>query len=809
VPTYATPGAYYEAVDLEPARPVALRTDVAGLTGVASMGPLDEPVRLTSWRQFESTFGGLRPGAFLGYAVKAFFDNGGRACWVVRVAAAPEATEPSDPAVPAAAAPADLGRWSIVDPGARFVPGAVVTVTQDAGPAAPVERTLRRVNATEGRLVWDEELPDEVWLDRPILIERADGAARTLSGEARQPADRASSIVRSTAGFGAGARVRIRQTERRRVRNHRIAAVELNGARLVWEAPLDRELAPGPLAFATGAGAAEAQVANWDGEPVLRIAAASPGEWGNSLRVLLAASTAGSTRTAAALQPDDRKSSLVDDVSGFRPGDLVRLTQSGPPRRTAHLIVAAVDAQRGRLRWEEADGGARFGPQRLPDPFDPQAPIVFDRLDLGLAVYRGAQLLELHPSLSLVPEHPRYAPGAVGSADPSLVAVEDLLAGDRQRDAERLAVPTTDRWLEGGRDGVAALAPGDLIGRDREAGLGALARVDEVAILAAPDAFIQPGREPLAAPVPIPQRDECLPGEAPMQPPERRPSPSERSPAFGPEQAFPVQDAMVAQCERLRDRFAVLDPPPQDGQAAPGNVAAARAWRKRFDSAFAALYFPWLRVRDPGEGGKLRELPPCGHVAGLFARFDLAEGVHRPPANGELRWAQDVATQVGAELQGALNPEGINAIRAFPGRGIRVYGARTVGSDPLWRWVNVRRLISMLQEAVAEASEWAVFEPHTAELRSLLRMGIANLLEAVHDAGGLAGGTPEEAFFVVCDDTNNPREAVDAGRLAVDVGVAPAAPGEFIVFRVGRVDGQIEVSERGAAGLLANLGGDR
>lgn len=807
MPAYVTPGAYFEAVDLEVGRIPAVRTDVAGFVGVATMGPLDTPVRLTSWRQFESTFGGLHPDAFLGYAVKAFIENGGRACWVVRVATAPETTEPLDPLVPAATDPVDLGRWSLVAPGARFVDGAVVTVTQDAGGVGPLVRVVREVDAFDGRLTWDAALPADVWLDRPIAVERVDGAARTLTAEVRQPADRASTLVRSLAGFQPGTSVRIHQPERRRVRNHRIAAVQLDGARLVWEVPLDAQLVPGPLTFATGAGAAETTATDGTGEPVLRISAATPGAWGNGVRVLLAASTAGTTRTTAAIQPDDRASSLVGDVSGFARGDLVRISQPGARPHALHLVLAGVDARRGRLLWGYEDDEGRFTASGLPPSLDLRKPILVERIELSLAVQRHGRLLELVPSLSLVPGHGRYAPRVVGELTSSLVAVEDLLAGSATS-PEQLALPTTERWLEGGRDGVAALTPQDLVGRDRETGIGALARIDEPAVLAAPDAFIRPGREPRTSPQPLPPFDECLPCRPPQPLPAPLPSPVERPPTFGNDEAFTVQSALVDQCERLRDRFAVLDAPPHGGPLANEGVTLVRAWRSRFDSAFAALYFPWLRVCDPGGGrGALRELPPSGHVAGLYARFDLAEGVHRPPANGLLEWVHDAALRVDDRLQGVLNPEHVNAIRAFRGRGIRVYGARTLASDPAWRWVNVRRLLCMIEESVAEASQWAVFEPHTLELRSLMRIGIVSLLEGVRERGGLAGDTPEEAFFVVCDDTNNPREVVDQGRLVIDVGVAPVVPAEFIVFRVGRVDGQLEVGERGGSGLLANLTG--
>jgi len=219
-----------------------------------------------------------------------------------------------------------------------------------------------------------------------------------------------------------------------------------------------------------------------------------------------------------------------------------------------------------------------------------------------------------------------------------------------------------------------------------------------------------------------------------------------------------------------------------------------RDWRLRFDSEFAALYFPWLWIRDP-QTGELLELPPCGHVTGEFARADLTVGVHRPPANLMLSWVQDTAFGVDDALHGVLNPEGINAVRVFPGRGIRVYGARTVSSEPIWRYVNVRRLITMIEKSVLRALQWAVFEPNDNTLRETVRLGIIGLLTAIWERGGLLGTKPEDAFYVKCDAANNPPALSASGELMVEVGVAAASPAEFVVFRVGRVADELSVSE--------------
>ena len=143
-----------------------------------------------------------------------------------------------------------------------------------------------------------------------------------------------------------------------------------------------------------------------------------------------------------------------------------------------------------------------------------------------------------------------------------------------------------------------------------------------------------------------------------------------------------------------------------------------------------------------------------------------------------------------------MNPEGINCLRAFPGRGIRVYGARTLSSRADWRYINIRRLMSMIEEAVDESTQWAVFESHTRRLRQQLILSISGFLERLWQQGALSGANPAEAFFIRCDETNNPPAVVDAGQIITEVGVAPTFPAEFVIFRMGRTVAELEIVER-------------
>ena len=241
-----------------------------------------------------------------------------------------------------------------------------------------------------------------------------------------------------------------------------------------------------------------------------------------------------------------------------------------------------------------------------------------------------------------------------------------------------------------------------------------------------------------------------------------------------------VQLAMIAHCELMADRLAILDAPPKLG------AQQVREWRMDvagYDSKYAALYWPWIRVLDPVKG-QPELIPPSGYVAGVWARSDETRGVHKAPANEVVRGVIDLETNITRREHDQLNPVAVNCIRTFPGQGIRVWGARTLSSDPEWRYLNVRRLFNFVEKSILDGTNWVVFEPNDRFLWAAVRRTITMFLRRVWRSGALFGRTPEEAFFVKCDDENNPPENRDAGILTVDVGIAPVKPAEFIVFRV-------------------------
>jgi len=619
VSTLLAPGVYLERRLTAPQIP-AVRTDVAAFVGLAERGPLDAPARVQSWEEFRTNFGGFLPGAYLAYAVRAFFENGGRTCYVVRIAA-PQ--------------------------------------------AAPAGATL-------------------------------DDAA-------------------------------------------------------------------GAAAF--------------------EIRASSEGTWGNALQVRLVCTSRAATAARPGRQPVDPGASRVDSVTGFRRGELVRIRQDGGP--TTFRVVSSVDAVSNLILWDAP----------LDSAYDPDRALSLETVELSLQVLEGGvvrgELRDL--PVGLLADESR--PPLPLADDAGLIVVEDV-----RKTIEPAALPavtaaarTADLPLAGGVDGLAQLAPEDYL-----AGLEALEPVDEVAIVAVPDVLVRPEPPPASDPQPRPEADPCAPGTGPARPADPPAAAlSERPPTFSPDQVFAVQQALVAHCEKRKDRIALIDPPLRPAQSDAADLGEIQSWRERFDSTYAALYFPWLLVYDPLHvaGAIVRAVPPSGHVAGAYAHTDLTAGVHVAPANDELVWAQGTTADVSAELQEILNPIGVNCIRTFPGRGIRVYGARTVSGDPSWRFVNVRRLLMAIEKSITRGVQWSAFEPIDVYLRQKLTMSISGLLERMWERGAFAGPTTQTSYFVKSDDDNNPPSLADVGEVVVDVGVAASKPSEFVVFRIARTENELEIVE--------------
>ncbi len=653
MPAYLTPGVYYEHADAVAPAITALRTDIAAFVGIAERGTLHRAIPIQSLRQFQATFGNFSGSGYLAYSVKGFFENGGRKCYVVRVA------------------------------------------DSDVAASASVE------------------LLDS----NPITTNK---------------------------------------------------------------------------------------------KPAWSVKASSPGVWGNQLAVHVRTTHRAQTRTLVGFDPIDRAVSRVVNVAHFGPGTLVRLVQPGAVPVNHLRVVEEVDGERQQLVWSE--------------PLDASftlVPAFIESIEYTLTVYWLGRLAAIYEGLSVIPEHPLFAPSIVAESPgqrsdsrtdilpppPLLVFVSQVQVPANTE--ELLAEMSEPSLLTGGRDGLETLTVDDFIGEEEDIlesdeekalkrrGLRALEAIDEVSLVAIPDIHIQPVLPPRTAPLPPPFRDPCLEGPPDPAAPKVPPVFPEMPPIFSEQEIFRVQAALVGHCEELRDRFALLDPPFRAARNDELGAGAIIAWRSRFESKYAALHYPWLRVVDPLRlrGEVVRDVPPSGHVAGLFARTDLDTGVHKAPANARLEWAEDTTAPVNDASQGGLNPRGINAIRVFPGRGIHVYGARTVSSDPDWRYINVRRLIMMIEEALDVATQWVVFEPNDFYTRGKVLLAITSFLETLWRSGALAGTHPEQAFFVRCDEDNNPPSERELGRMRVEVGIAPSVPYEFIILRIGRTAEELEITE--------------
>jgi phage tail sheath protein FI len=363
-----------------------------------------------------------------------------------------------------------------------------------------------------------------------------------------------------------------------------------------------------------------------------------------------------------------------------------------------------------------------------------------------LVVRRGGRVVEEHDGLTTTPG-PQNIVTAVNTAS-KVIKIEETAQGTA------IELPKGNKIKlagDGAGPAPARLVPDDYVGdaADRT-GFGGLEAIDEITMVAVPDLM----------------------------------SAYQRG-AIDLEGVQAVQLGMIAHCELMGDRVAILDPPPGL------NAQQVKEWRvdkAGYDSKYAALYWPWVKVFDPSTGHGTY-VPPSGHMAGVWGRNDDTRGVHKAPANEVVRGAIELEVGITRREQELLNPNGINCIRAFPGRGIRVWGARTLSSDPAWRYLNVRRLFNYLEESILGGTQWVVFEPNDDALWAKIRRTISAFLVMEWRRGALFGATPDEAFYVKCDRETNPAEAIDAGEVLCEIGIAPVKPAEFVVFRLSQMSG--------------------
>jgi phage tail sheath protein FI len=446
-------------------------------------------------------------------------------------------------------------------------------------------------------------------------------------------------------------------------------------------------------------------------------------------------------------------------LTGVRPGAAVEVLA-----QNAAVPRDVVRPAPNTVRIVAVDGQGTLGYRNQAGAFEAVAANTQAfHLTLEVTVQAGPDRGDVYSGMELDPVHPRSIFTVLQAEDPpdefGLVWLQAgaaaaagalfnaLLTGPATGDFEPAGV-----FLTGGGDG-AVLTAAELLGERSDpdnidnpaTGLEALGEVEDIAIVAEPDIVTLPDGEQKTA-----------------------------------------VDDLVGHCQRLRYRMAIVDPPLNS------SISQVREFRAKFDTTYAALYYPWLRIvdptrrPDPGGPTPMLDVPPSGFVAGIYARSDIERGVHKAPANEVILGIDRFVTNVTFDRQAVLNPEGINALRFFEGRASRVWGARTMSSDPEWRYVNVRRLFIFLEHSIDQSTQWAVFEPNNEQLWSSIRQTIEDFLLTVWRTGALMGTRPEEAFFVRCDRSTMTQNDLDNGRLICLIGVAPTYPAEFVIFRIGQ-----------------------
>ncbi len=442
--------------------------------------------------------------------------------------------------------------------------------------------------------------------------------------------------------------------------------------------------------------------------------------------------------TADALDP---KYLELDTLTGMEKGTLLKLPTTPPSYGTIKEVIKTDEIKQVVLK-EVFTGYLSKNQEVSTDDFDIM--VSFDGSD------------EAFKNLSMDKSHSSYVGEIVTSDASQLIRLEDLSTNGQQ-----IPMPTQDNdpgWkLSGGNDGIPPEDTDAEINTTYEGvdnsepadrkGIYTLKNIDDISIVAIPGIYTQH-----------------------------------------------LQNKLIIHCETMNDRFAVLD------SEEKADLDEIQTQRNFYDSKYAALYYPWIRVFDP-LSKKRTNVPPSGYMCGIYARSDTERGVHKAPANEVVRGALGLEEFNGTKRiitkgqQDILNPKGVNCIRVFRGRGIRVWGARTISSDSLWKYVNVRRLFLFLEESIEDGTQWVVFEPNDQKLWARVRQTITQFLTRVWKDGALMGTTPEEAFFVKCDRTTMTQDDIDNGRLIVMIGVAPVKPAEFVIFRIAQWAGGSAATE--------------
>jgi phage tail sheath protein FI len=803
MPEYLAPGVYVEEVEIG-AKPVeGVSTSTVGFLGYAERGPLNKPVLVTSFAEFEMIFGGYLPASkndsdlkkirWLAYAVSGFFENGGKRVFITRVAGEtafastgtlPRVADVDPQILKEAASPGETGLVFIGAAGfsagdalllkdgvnseflefkgaAREITLAVNTSLANNYPAgtkvlggdAPVETNISlstdTTTANPSQIVLNNVvgisegsyllIEDSVTGNEVVVVSSIEDTTVTIGGSLRFEHDAATPVYKLTTS-----------KETTLIRNVASGVLELYADKDATLAVDDFLIIGGEYHTISGVTDATTvyqvspalKYAHENNKEVIKLEeavkvdAASEGAWGDSIKVSVKPGSLSATVLTDGTNTDRLD---LETITGIEPGSVLRLPASSSPR-----YVTVTEANKTSTEtYVMVDEAVTLA-----------AGDAVETDEFHLYVTDGKNE-EVFKHLSLDVNHSRFIKKIVTEKSSNLIRIGDITASDTV-----MALPTADDlpgwYLSGGNDGFPADDSGintiyegvDSTEPAQRTGLYTFKNVDEINIAA-------------------------IPGVTTKY----------------------LQKKLIAHCEvDMKDRFAVLD------SHAGADLDEVKKQRNLFDSSYAALYYPWLYAFDPLSGEYIN-IPPSGYMCGIYARSDVERGVHKAPANEKINGVVNTERLngkfriVNKGTQDILNPLGVNCTRIFPGRGIRVWGARTMTGNSLWKYVNVRRLFLFLEESIEKGTQWVVFEPNDEKLWARVRQTVNQFLTTVWRSGALMGSTPEEAFFVKCDRSTMTQSDIDNGRLIILVGAAPVKPAEFVIFRIAQWQGGSAAAE--------------
>jgi phage tail sheath protein FI len=760
---YLSPGVYVEEVDAGPKPIEGVSTSTTGAVGVTARGPTTgKPELVTSFADFQRRFGGFLPeppnaiqvplgnnltegGRWWDFplAVKSYFDNGGQRLYVKRVFAG-SALPVNQQNVNNSAVAANAALWR----------GLVVNIERDAAPTNPPTNLAlilsHLIGITVGTVVTLVNGSNGQQIGGNFTVTTYDATTRRVTFNAQLPAnsdvraDRGDQVLivapvaavvanndtfltvsaRARGGYGNDVRVRIAP----------IVASTL--ALLPDPAGGGAPVRTNATAIAPGANAT-----TW----VVTVTAVAGFANGDTVSVLgidyvIANVNAGANTfdIQAAANPNWPANTVVDRVRGAAAAGAQSLRVWGANQLYTDAVVELDNGSAKELRQVQSVAGdvITLNAATANAYLEGQRMRVIE-FELT-AQYRPNNTLETEEVISNLRLVGRNTPNYIVDrvrAESELVEVADT-GVNPQVSYSAFPVTQTGRWqsLANGNDNFAALTVDDFVGLDggsgSRTGIAALEDIDEISICVAPGVWSRT-----------------------------------------------VHNALIQHCELLKDRFAIIDP--RDRL----DIEGIRTFREVYDTKYAAIYYPWVVARDPSRRANVR-LAPSGAMAGIYARVDVARGVHKAPANEAISSITELGADVTKREQDMLNPRNINVLRYFPGRGNRVWGARCVTSDASWKYINVRRLFIMIEESIDEGTQWVVFEPNDEPTWARVRLSITNFLNTQWRNGALQGATAAEAFFVKCDRTTMTQDDIDNGRLICVIGIAPVKPAEFVIFRI-------------------------